>query len=77
MAAKVARCERCGRRLRNLGAGDGWNVRAERGVILGLICPGCQTAGENAEALINEATLDYANDQYGRVIARPKGGWSH
>lgn len=73
MASKVRRCERCGKRLRNLGAGDGWNVRAERGVILGLICPGCQTAAENAEALINEATLDYGMDPYGRLVGRPKG----
>ncbi|WP_067977116.1 hypothetical protein [Mycolicibacter icosiumassiliensis] len=73
MAGKVRRCERCGKRLRSLAA-EGWNVRVERGRPVGVICPGCQTPAENAEATINEATLDYGLDEFGRMVARVKGG---
>lgn len=75
MAAKMARCERCGKRLRSLAAAEGWNVRVERGGRpVGVICPGCQTPAENAEAVIHEATLDYGLDEFGRMVARAKGG---
>lgn len=65
------RCSRCHRRLRNNT--DGWNATFDRGVIVGLICPGCQTPEENAEAVINEATTDY--DMIGGLyVGRPKFG---
>ncbi len=66
---KVLRCARCGRRYR--GSGD-WNVTAQAGRIVGVLCPDCQTPDENAEAAINEATSDYIEDERGRFWARPK-----
>ncbi len=59
---KVMKCSRCQRRYR--GQGD-WNATVERGVIVGVLCPDCQTPDENAEAEINAATLDYKRDQAG------------
>lgn len=73
MSAKVCRCERCGRRMRSSA---GWNMTLEAGVIVGYLCPGCQTPEENAEAEINEATLDYAVDPFGRIVGRSKAGVS-
>ena len=50
-------CKGCGRRYR----GDGeWNVEVSGGRGIWILCPGCQTPEENAEAEINAATLDYA-----------------
>ena len=42
--------------------------------MLSALCPTCQTPAENAEATINEATLDYEVDAHGVSRARPKGG---
>ena len=71
MAQKLIRCDRCKRRLR--GEGAGWNVTVEQGMVVGHTCPGCQTAEENAEAEINEATLDYVGHVPGiGFLARPK-----
>ncbi|PSK90583.1 hypothetical protein CLV30_1388 [Haloactinopolyspora alba] len=67
------RCDRCNRRWR--GQGD-WNGTFERGRMVGALCPACQTPQENAEAVINEATLDYGVDERGRFRGRPKGGES-
>jgi hypothetical protein len=64
----LRRCDRCRRRLRG---GTDWNVVVERGVITGLLCPDCQTPDENAEAVINEATTDYAVFA-GRLVGRRK-----
>ena len=53
-----------------------WNVTTSMGVITGYLCPTCQTPEENAEAEINEATLDYQAggvDAFGRMYAMPKG----
>lgn len=44
-----------------------------RGVPAGYLCPGCQTPEENAEAEVNQATLDYAVRADGRAIGVPKG----
>lgn len=66
-------CSRCGRRLRSVSSAHDWNVILESGRIIGLICPDCQTAEENAEAAVNEATLDYGV-RGGRIIGRPKSG---
>lgn len=62
-------CGRCGRRYR--GRGD-WNATMREGVIVGLLCPRCQSPEENAEAEINEATLDYRLDAFGRAVGFPK-----
>ncbi|GAA5610572.1 hypothetical protein CP981_15735 [Streptomyces platensis] len=61
-------CDRCRRTLR--GADDGWNVVMDSGYAVGYLCPDCQTAEENAEAEVHQATLDYNAgqvDEHGRV----------
>lgn len=68
--AVIIRCSACNRRLRSP---DGWNCTIKSGVIVGYICPTCQTPEQNAEAEINEATLDYGRDGSGRVTGKPKG----
>lgn len=65
------RCARCNRRQR--AGSEGWNVAADNGVVVAFICPRCQTPEENAEAIINEATLDYGVDDQGRFVAYLKG----
>lgn len=67
---KALKCSRCGRRWRGQ---EDWNATMKGGVIVGALCPDCQTAAENAEAVINEATLDYKLDEQGRTVAKPKG----
>ncbi|WP_336879883.1 hypothetical protein [Rhodococcus globerulus] len=67
---KAARCRRCNRRYRGKGE---WNCVASRGVIVGYLCPRCQTPEENAEAEINFATTDYYAGDFGRIFGRPKG----
>lgn len=62
-------CERCARRYRNRGA---WNCVFRAGACIALLCPRCQTPEENAEAEINEATLDYFVLPNGRVAASAK-----
>lgn len=69
--SSITRCDRCSRRLRSP---EGWNAALVGGVITSLICPGCQTAEENAEAVVNEATLDYGVDEHGRQVGRPRTG---
>lgn len=73
-APKLRRCSRCGKRCRSFKAAEAWNVIVELGVITELICPGCQTPLENAEAAINEATTVYGVLGDGRLIGRPKAG---
>ena len=63
------RCNRCKRRMRNP---DDWTVLVSRGVITGHLCPNCQTPEENAEAVLNEATLEYGVRVDGRLVGRPK-----
>lgn len=65
------RCERCDRRYK--GRGD-WNVTVVAGVVVGLLCPSCQSIEENAEAEVNRATLDYGLRGDGRLVGTPKGG---
>lgn len=64
------RCQRCSRRYRGQ---TNWNVVVDKGVTTGILCPDCQTPEENAEAEINEATLDYQGSlSDGRLWAVPK-----
>lgn len=64
------KCSRCGRRYRNQ---TDWNATLAAGVITAVTCSPCQTADENAEAVINEATTDYLGvDAFGRVIGASK-----
>ena len=65
----VIRCGRCNRRYRGQ---DDWNVIGDKGLIVGYLCPDCQTPDENAEAEFNAATLNYSRDSQGRVVARVK-----
>lgn len=70
MSSKAWKCARCDRRYRYKGD---WNCTVRRGVVLGVLCPQCQSPEENAEAILNEATLTYlGTDPFGRLIARPK-----
>lgn len=69
---KVTKCSRCRRRMRR---NDGWNTGFKAGIVVGYLCPSCQSPEENAEAEINEATIDYSTgvvDQFGRLWATPK-----
>ncbi|MCP2255083.1 hypothetical protein LY13_003857 [Prauserella aidingensis] len=64
------KCSRCRRPYR--GRGD-WNITVEDGVVVGALCPRCQTVDENTEAVINEATTDYLGaGPDGRLRGRPK-----
>lgn len=65
-----APCSRCTSVF--IGCGD-WNVSVKHGYVIGLVCPKCLTAEENAEAVINEATIDYSTDEDGRLLGKPKG----
>ena len=70
MAKKVARCMRCGRRMRS---DVGWNVVLEDDVVTAFICPECQLPEETAEAEINDATMDFLGvDDQGKVDMRTK-----
>ncbi len=62
-------CGRCGQQYRGR---DDWNAVLRHGVVVGLVCPICQSAEENAEAVINEATIDYGRDQLGRLTGKAK-----
>lgn len=62
-------CSRCG--STGTDRGD-WNYEFKSGSLIAVICPRCQTPEENAEAEINEATLEYGLDSRGRPAARPK-----
>ena len=69
---KVTKCSRCRRRMRR---NDGWNMSFRVGFLIGYLCPECQSPEENAEAEINEATIDYSTgflDQSGRQWAKLK-----
>jgi hypothetical protein len=68
---KAVKCARCRRRYR-AGAKDAdrWNAGFSKGYLTGVVCPDCQTPEENAEAEINDATLDYSKteiDMFGRL----------
>jgi hypothetical protein len=54
------------------GRATHWNVNLRAGVIVGYVCPSCQTAEEWAEAEINEATLEYNRDAFGRARGVPR-----
>jgi hypothetical protein len=72
MSAAI-KCSRCDRRFRE-GAADclEWNGTLKDGRVVGVLCPNCQTDAEYLEAAINEATLTYGIDQYGRHYGVPK-----
>ena len=53
MSAKVIRCYRCRKRCRNIA---GWNTEHIAGMLIGYLCPDCQTTGEDLEAELNMIT---------------------
>lgn len=50
-----------------------WNAELKQGVIVKILCPNCQTTEQDLEAQINEATLDYTRDTFGRLRGTIKG----
>lgn len=54
MSTKVVRCDRCRRRCRNAA---GWNEDLIAGLVVGYLCPGCQTPQEDLEAELNLITV--------------------
>lgn len=78
MTARVKRinplkCERCPRVFREaLPDAKQWNATMKRGILVGSLCPNCQTPEENAEAEINQATTTYSTDAFGRLIGTMK-----
>src|SRR4051812_33682873 len=73
VTSQALKCSHCRRRYRQ-GSTDAhlWNATMKAGVRTGVLCPACQTPDENAEAVINEATLDYGVDGLGRAAAQAK-----
>lgn len=57
---EIIDCMRCGK-SEFVGNAEGWNTVFDKGVIVGHICPGCQTDEEDIEAQVNEALTDYSN----------------
>ena len=57
--SELVECARCGK-VEFAGNADGWNVVFNMGRVAGFLCPDCQTAEEDIEAQVNEATIDYS-----------------
>lgn len=70
MAFKGWSCARCHRPYDAHGA---WVYDRRDGWIKELICPGCCTDWDYAEAEVNDATQDYAILPSGQLWAFPKG----
>lgn len=70
----IIRCSRCRRRLRNLNLAkaDGWNAVFDMGIVTEIICPGCQTPLENAEAAVHDAMTEIVGVVGGRLVGRLK-----
>lgn len=64
------RCTRCSRSVPRQC--EGWNVTMVSGVVTEVIRPRCQSAEENAEAEINDATLNYFKDGFGLFRSKCK-----
>ena len=54
---RVPECGNCGRAFDKATDQDQWRATIKSGFIVGSLCPTCRTAQENAEAVINEATI--------------------
>ena len=69
-----ARCDRCRRFFRDeTNAKRGlWSVELEDGVVVGFRCPRCPTAEEGMGDAVRVAMMNYARDDFGRTIARPR-----
>ncbi len=75
----LGHCSRCTRALwAAADDADLWNTEYDQGRPIGRICPGCQTAEENAEAGVKAATLDYSHTKTGtegRMLVAANGSW--
>lgn len=72
-AIESGRCSRCNRRINK---DPDANLTMKSGYLVGFICSRCQTPEENAEAVINEATVDYSSwttNAFGQSVGRSKG----
>lgn len=67
------KCERCPRVFteRLLDAKQ-WSGTVKRGVLVGSLCPNCQTPEENVEAAVNEAITSYSLNAFGQLIGTTK-----
>lgn len=70
MSAKVFRCSRCDRRLRNPARSD-WVVYCKQGRIDHVICTDCSTPLELAGSAVRDATMDVGLSG-GLYVTRPK-----
>lgn len=72
-STQTMKCSTCGRRYRS-GAADAemWNAVMERGRMVAVLCPNCQTPEQSIEAEVNLATLTYTTDAFGRVFGTSK-----
>lgn len=68
-AVHTVRCSECRKVCRGT---TGWNSVLKSGSLVGFLCPTCQTPEQNAEAEVNQATLEYGRDHLGRVTGRMK-----
>jgi hypothetical protein len=71
MAAKVLRCDRCSKRLRNRS----WSnsvAFTSAGTITAWVCSGCLTVEEYVDSEILAATREVAISTDGLVVSRPK-----
>ncbi len=71
MAAKVKKCRRCGRRLRNTSYLDSMAWLRD-GTIDHLVCSRCQTATEHAAMAVRESTMEAGITPDGSIMVRPK-----
>jgi Zn-finger nucleic acid-binding protein len=62
-------CSRCN----GIGTDRGdWNGVFRQGFLVAVLCPNCQSVGENAEAAVNEAMLDYGVNAFGLPVSKAK-----
>lgn len=65
----IVRCSRCRAKVKVKRA-ENWNATFSEGLLVGFLCPRCQTPEEHLEAEVNFATLDYSSvetDPLGRA----------
>ena len=56
----TAKCQRCGCLYQDSNNKEQWNMDLWHGMLMGFICPDCQTDEESIEAETNAATVDYS-----------------
>lgn len=66
-AGKRALKVRCSRCDQPWDQQDDWNAELKSGFVVAVLCPACQSPEENAEAVINEATVAYQDTKVFRT----------